>query len=174
VARDQTKILSEHDVEVTCGQHALLLLLTASLQAIVAHCHASHEPLLQLHVAQPLQTILQHASVHGLRMWLGCMLLPLFSSTERTGIRAAPPVPSWFAAALAVMDDDTVRHVLAATAAAAASTAASLVTRSDAALAPPCAATAAQWYVPVIITETIPSPPHDTCRLSSTTVNRTP
>jgi hypothetical protein len=163
VARDQTEILSVHDVEVMRGQRVLLLSLTAPLQAIVAHCHASHEPLLQLRLAQPIRTILQHACVHGLRMWLSCMLLPLFSSTERSAVRVAPPIPSWFTAALAVMDDDTARHVLVATAAAAASTAAGLVARSDAALAAPCAASAAQWYARIIVTETISPPPHRNC-----------
>jgi hypothetical protein len=163
VARDQTEILSVHDVEVMRWQRALLLLLTTPLQAITAHCHASHEPLLQLRLAQPLQTILQHACAHGLRMWLGSMLLPFFSSTERSAIRVTPPIPSWFTAALTVMDDDTARHVLAATAAAAAAAAAGLVARSDAALAAPCAASAAQWYARVIVTETISPPPHRNC-----------
>jgi hypothetical protein len=112
----------------------------------VSHCIASYKPLMLLRKAQQLQTVLQHASVHGLRLWLHGITLPLLLSSQHPAVLAAPPLPAWYTAAVTVMDADAARQVLLATAAAAAAVAAGLVSRSDAALIPPCAASAARWY----------------------------
>ena len=123
----------------------LPLPLTASIQSAISHCHASQQPLLQLRLAPALQTILHHASVHGLRMWLSSIPLPLMPPPACVEEPAAPPLPAWYPAAVAAMDNDTAKQVLMAAAATAAAAAAGLVSRSDAALTPPCAASAMRW-----------------------------
>ena len=134
---------------------AVAALLTC-FQAIIAHCHASHQPLLRLRLAHPLQTIINRAAAHGLHAWLSSIPLPLLHSAGPPS-SIVPPLPLWFAAAVTVMDDSTLKQVLTAAAAAAAAFAAALVARSDASLTPPCAAAAAQWcaLLPMLIT-----PPH--------------
>jgi hypothetical protein len=151
MARDGAEITS-CDVEV---RHAAAAAATASnrfFQCAIAHCHASQPPLQQLRLAPALQTILHHACVHGLRMWLSSIPLPLLPCAACVGEPAAPPLPAWYAAAVAAMDNDTAKQVLIAAAAAAAAAAAGLVGRSDAALTPPCAASAVRWYVRILPT----------------------
>ena len=151
VARDVNEITSA-DVQVMRAAAAAEALLTC-FQAIIAHCHASHQPLLRLRLAHPLQTIINRAAAHGLYAWLSSIPLPLLHSAGPP-TSTVPPLPLWFAAAVTVMDDSTLKQVLTAAAAAAAAFAAALVARSDASLTPPCAAAAAQWcaLLPMLIT----------------------